>query len=256
MLKKLLVYILFILLTICWATEDRKFGNNDEINTKYSIGINYSPLAIDISKASGGGFSVTYLTEANASIESYIQYSISNKLSTYFSLYYKDSDTEYYYSHSYTNNADDLLEGYKINSHTTAIKPVIGLKYYLISPQIKAVSPLISFGVGKQFFNIKYHRFDFPDKSLSYEVIKDTENEYDEGINSPFIVQIGLGAEYYINKSLSFTVNTLYEYLKITSSYKYYTKGTVDTNWHDRIDRNITDEKINTIINIGLSLHF
>jgi len=215
MFKKFLVGVLFISLTIGWATENQEFVKNNKINTKYSIGMNYSPFIIDIYKSSSSGFEITWLIEGNASVESYLQYSINNKLSMYFNLSYKDSDTRQYHKKSYTSNSTDQIEGYEINSHTTSLKPIVGLKYYLISPKVKKVSPLISCGIGKQFFNIEYSYRDFEDQSLGYEIIKDTRNDYDEGINSPFIVQVGFGAEYYLNESLSFTINTIYEYLKI-----------------------------------------
>ena len=258
--KNLIIMVMFLFPIICFSSENLDIKKSDRVTNKFSIGINYSPLVIDIYQASGSGFSVTCITDAEASIQSLIQYNVFEKLSIFFSFSYRDSDTKMYYKRTKynetQNQGQETIDGYEIKSVTSSILPLIGFKYYLKYPEIKKVSPYLNFGVGKQFFLIDYTRKDFEEEETNYIIIKDTGDEFDEGINSPFILQFGFGSEYYLNQAISFTLNTSYEYLKIKSSYKYYKEGTSEYEWYDKIDQNITDKKINTLYSFGIYFHF
>ncbi|MGB8319810.1 MAG: outer membrane beta-barrel protein [Ignavibacteriaceae bacterium] len=168
---------------------------------------------------------------------------------TYTSTYYENRSESHQANTdgSYTYNSGNLDK-----NDLTLLDFSLGVKYYLQKLIAERVSVYFLAGMGKQFASAEetnQNLFQQPGTALT----KDNKNEYIEDANSPFHFNLGFGAEYLFNESLSLTSNIRFIYSKISAKYDsrqisdYQTStSTTDYKSSDFITR----------IGIGLNFYF
>ncbi len=126
-----------------------------------------------------------------------------------------------------------------------------GLKYYFLDFFTEQVSVYYILGVGKQFAfaDYKYENL-FPQ---STSITEDNMEEYLEDLNSQWHFNMGFGAEYFFNESLSLTSNILFLYSKISGKYNY--RYVLGTETRTRVEEYTNSEFI-TRIGLGLNFYF
>jgi hypothetical protein len=160
-----------------------------------------------------------------------------------FETHYKYNDPVYPYE---TN------EGYKLTNNMKRLDFNIGAKYYFNNIISNKVSIYASLGIGKQFaFVTNDYKLLFgqPDPAIN-------ENNYEEflaDINSPFHFNIGFGAEYFFNESLSLNANIKINYN--TSSGKYQSRNISQYSSRTTTE-DISVADFTTKVGIGLNFYF
>jgi hypothetical protein len=129
----------------------------------------------------------------------------------------------------------------------------IGLKYYFKNIIAEQVSIYAAAGFGKQiaFAQNKYEvLFQEPTPGL---ITEDNIEEYTEELNSPWHFNVGFGAEYFFNESLSLTSNIRVLYSSATGKYNsryiYQTESRTE-------NQEKTFREFSTRIGIGLNFYF
>ena len=129
----------------------------------------------------------------------------------------------------------------------------IGIKYYFAEFVKNKVSAFVQAGIGKQFAFVDNSYKDLPHNQYDPTVLEDNENEFLKDLNSPFLINLGFGAEYFFNESLSLFASIRFYYSKISGTHTY--KESV----YDRIEtrkQNYENSEIVTRIGIGLNFYF
>ena len=128
----------------------------------------------------------------------------------------------------------------------------IGAKLYLNNFISEKVSVYLLAGIGKQIAAA-----DFEDKNLfpipnpSVISSENNLNEFTKDVNSPLHYNVGFGAEYFFNESLSLTSNIRFIYSMISAEYR---SGTLKQ--MEAIAKTTDYEKSNFITRVGLGLNF
>lgn len=129
----------------------------------------------------------------------------------------------------------------------------IGLKYYFTNFLNKNVSVYALAGLGKQiaFVDVKFETlFKEPQPGVINE---DNMDEYLKDLNSPWHVNIGFGAEYFFNKSLSLFSNIRFYYSRVSAKYDSRNINNFQTQTNTS---EYTSLEVVTRIGIGLNFYF
>jgi len=221
----------------------------------WAIGIKYSPLQINLWEATGSGFTITMLTEATASLTSVIRYHPNPKWAIDVSLTLQRSEAEQYYKKTIFVE-EESITGEKVTSTTNSIHPEVLINYYLLDPATHKVNPFLTAGIGKQFFQIHHNVQSLEETESNYIIITNTEDAYDEELNSPLFLLGGFGAEYSLNSALSISLNTTFEYKHIKASYQYRKESITDPDYFETRNRTLEQVQIDTRISFGIFFHF
>lgn len=127
----------------------------------------------------------------------------------------------------------------------------IGVKYYFLNMISERVTIYGLAGVGKQFaFAENKFEILFQTQVPPY-IVDDNMEEYLEGLNSPWHFNIGFGAEYFFNESLSLVSNIRFLYSAVSAkyNYRYVAENVQHTN-------SIDYKRSDFITRIGLGLNF
>lgn len=129
-----------------------------------------------------------------------------------------------------------------------------GLKYYFSDFTPKQTSVFVSAGIGKKLAFVKNRDKDlFKDNPGNETQITDNLEDFLEELNSPFLLQLGFGAEYFFNKSLSLHSSIRFYYSSINAKYKQ-----TEVNEYSETNRTTkyTSDEITTHIGFGLNFYF
>ncbi len=198
-----------------------------------------------------------YITSNSASslFESHLTYSVLKNLRLFIDVgFISVSDESRSETHTRLNDGNSESEyGYDNEADYKFLNINFGCKYYLIGLKENNVRAFVSAGFGKQLAFIEQKAEDlFTDDEPDYQ-LDNNMKEFLEEMNSPWNFNIGFGAEYYFNKSLS-----LYSAIKI-----YYLRRTAEYNERYLNDtytrssqREIKNSGFNTRIGLGLNFYF
>jgi hypothetical protein len=183
-------------------------------------------------------------------MEAQLAYSVDQSARLTLDVGYNSSFTETRNEEHYRDTFNNSDYGTLDRSGLTLLDINLGLKYFFIDFFTESVSVYVLAGVGKQFaFAEKKYENLYPQNSPY--ITEDNIEEYTEDLNSPWHFNLGFGAEYFFNESLSLTSNIRFLYSKISGEYNYrYILGTET--------RTRTEEYTNSefITRIGLGLNF
>ena len=224
---------------------------------RWSFGILYVPYysgtIYTIIQGSSYSYPNIYNTSNNeTNMEAQFTFAVANECKLtfdvgYISTYYETREE----NHSRSNSGYNYDSGTLDKNDLSIFDFSIGVKYYFKNIITDKVGIYALFGLGKQFASAdEEHKSLFVDQQPSV-INQNNAKEYMEDLNSPFHYNIGFGAEYFFNESLSLTSNIRFIYSKISAKYDSRSISIDQTN------TNTTDyKKTNFITRVGLGLNF
>ncbi len=226
------------------------FDQSPQTLKKWSFGVLYVPYYYGYKdyffySSMSSSFIVLSTGEFESMFESQFSYQINEKSRFTFdmgynSTYLKEVE-EVYDSYSGTYIEREIIDDMQIFVFN------MGLKYYFSNLIINTASGYIQFGIGKQFASID-DKIQISSSSQNNSL--DELNEFMEEVNSPFFLNLGLGAEYFFNKSLS--LNASFKFVYLTYS------GKLDVGQSDPSSSNDEEYEVDnseTIKRVGLGVN-
>jgi hypothetical protein len=215
----------------------------------YSSGTTYRVIKFN---STPPDFSIYNYQENNINLEAQLSYGIIRNLRITLDAGYRssfsESHDEYHFKqegYGYDNGTINTV-GLKLFDFT------LGLKYYFKNFIKEKVNIYASAGFGKQiaFAQNKYEAL-FLNPPPVIIINEDNIEEFTEELNSPWHFNIGFGAEYFFNESLSLTSNIRLLYSSVTGNYdlRYIYDNQSITRTRDYTFRDF-------ITHIGLGLNF
>lgn len=156
-------------------------------------------------------------SESETNLEGQLSYGFTSDLRVTLDAAYSSSFAETRYEQHVSGNYFDDSGTLR----TLGLKLIdfsIGVKYFFQDIVTEKVSIYVLAGFGKQFAFAKRKYEVLFQQDPSY-TIKDNAEEYLEDLNSPFHFNLGFGAEYFFNESLSLTSNIRVLYSTVSGKY-------------------------------------
>lgn len=236
-------------------SEDR----NCEQNKKWSFGVLYVPYYSGtiyvLSQSSSEYPPDTYsygISETN--MEGQFSYGIDPTVRVTLDIGYSSSYSETRNENHTRSQGGYSSDGGSIRKNGLNLLDIsLGVKYYLTNIFTGNVTPYVAAGFGKQFAFVKdSYKNLFPMGDPGY-ITEDNAEEYMQDLNSPWHFNLGFGAEYFFNESLSLTANIRLLYSSVTAKYdyRYISDYETRTNSTER-----TESEFNTRVGLGLTFYF
>ncbi len=194
-------------------------------NKNWSFGILYVPYYSGIIYSINNSYyppspPETYSwSESETNLEGQLSYGFVSNLRVTLDAAYRSSFAETRYEqHVGGNYFDD--SGSLSTLGLKLIDFSIGVKYFFKDIITEKVSIYALAGFGKQFAFAK-RKYELLFQQEPGYTIKDNAEEYLEDLNSPFHFNLGFGAEYFFNESLSLTSNIRVLYFTVSGKYDY-----------------------------------
>ncbi len=240
------------------AASDEKIDSAPPKINKWSFGFNYIPYNSGViyslyeydspesMPALNYGYSSTIKMEGEFS------YKVMPRLSITANLGYMVSNQEdnssinrrYIPSPNYENSSEN-------EDKIKIFNFILGIRYYLIDLFNQKSSAFVFAGVGKQFaFASSYHN-SFNSSSTSVNKPITNGNDFIEDLNSPYRLNIGFGAEYFFNESITVKSFIRLNYCKSSADY-----NAIFVNSLYEVSKKYHFEKADTNTEIGLGLNF
>ncbi len=199
-----------------------------------------------------------YLITSSADNEINMEAQLSFGLSEQVRLTFDGAYTSTSYENRSENHQRNTGGGYVYDSGNlnkndlTLLDFSLGIKYYLDNLITEKVSVYFLAGIGKQFASAEEtNETLFQPPQPGAAITEDNRNEFIEDANSPFHFNLGFGAEYMFNKSLSLTSNIRFIYSSISA--KYDSRQISD---YQTLTSSTDYKTSNFITRIGLGLNF
>jgi hypothetical protein len=209
---------------------------------KYGIDYNYDPYSRP----------ATYsFTDFETNLEGQLSYGNVSDLRVTLDAAYSSSFAERRYERHVTGN---YVYDYG-TLKTLGLKLIdftIGVKYYFKDVITEMVSIYALAGFGKQFAFAKsnYEELFLPEPGYT---VQDNAAEYLEDLNSPWHFNLGFGAEYFFNESLSLTSNIRILYSAVSGKYDYKLISEFETQTRSE---EYSSSDIITRFGLGLNFYF
>lgn len=196
--------------------------------SRWSFGFNYIPYnsaTIYTFNQTGiptNGFSLNTYSVKETKMEGEFSYLIAPKLRVTSNIGYMTSIKDNNYEEHFRSTGNSTSEfGYRDENKTKLLWIEIGVKYYLVELFNLKSSAYVFAGFGKQFaFVSKNYEELFVNNPPQYTQ-ESNMNDYLEKLNSPYKLNLGFGAEYFFNESLSLKSFIRLFYYKNTADYDY-----------------------------------
>lgn len=247
--------------------ENKNSFCNDKVNcpekkknNRWSFGVLYIPyysgIVYNLEQSSSypsQQYRVYGYGSNETNMEAQLSFALSNRVqltldAAYTSTYYEQRYEYHIRDNNYTSDQGTLNK-----EDLTLLNFNLGVKYYFKDLLIGKVSVYALMGMGKQiaYADEKSEQLYLPQPA--YLLSQNNRNEFLEELNSPFQFNMGFGAEYFFNESLSLTSNIRFIYSKIDAQYDsrivtetQSTTNTIDYKKSDFITR----------IGVGINFHF
>jgi len=224
---------------------------------KWSFGVLYVPyysgsIYSVVSHSSNSLYYDIYEYSVNQiNMEAQLGYALTPLIRLTFDAGYSSSfsETSSEYHHRAQNNNEDRGEINTFGLKTFDFN--LGIKYYFKNLLSEKVSVYTALSMGKQIAFVQdKNEILFQDTPPNYTT-EDNAEKFSEELNSPWHFNIGFGAEYFFNESLSLTSNIRVLYSTVSGKYNSrYISENITTTQTQEI------KKHNFITRIGLGLNF
>jgi len=226
-------------------------------NRNWSFGILYVPYysgikyGIDYSYDPYSRPTTYSFTDFETNLEGQISYGIVSDLRITLDAAYSSSFSERRYERHVTGNYVDDYGTLK-TLDLKLIDFTMGVKYYFKDVITEMVSIYALAGFGKQFAFAKsnYEELFLPEPGYT---VQDNAAEYLEDLNSPFHFNLGFGAEYYFNESLSLISNIRILYSTVSGKYDYKLISEFETQTRSE---EYSSSDVITRFGLGLNFYF
>ena len=234
------------------SSKDRK---------RWSFGINYCPFQVK-SKI----YVVDYIHYHNvlpvieykgSILESLFTYSLHSRFRLISNISYYKSYLRRKYKYHYVREGNSVDSGYEDINEMDILMVILGGKYYLSDVFPQHVSAFISAGVGRQFAFVTDEYKDLYEEESNVEIIDNME-EYLEHLNWPTLINVGFGAEYFFNESISLSSNFRFIYRKIYGKYECKESGTTygDEDYSNTKENIYDKSDLENRISLGINFYF
>jgi len=228
-------------------------NDNSEIN-RWSFGVVYIPYSSRktyyLNNSPVFGISVYSFINNETRMEGQFAYLVSPNLRLTFDIGYSLAFTEER-DESHTTDGSYVFDSGTLNSRDLKLFNFnLGLKVYFKNFLEEKVTAYWLGGIGKQ---IAFGSTTNENLYTSQPAVINNDDEYLEELNSPWHFNVGFGAEYFFNKSLSLFSMMRFSYSIVSAEYKSTTfSGT------QRTTSNIQskDSEITTDFGLGLNFYF
>ena len=202
-------------------------------------------------------FQLTAKSSANVIVSSNLQFHLSDFLSIQAKFSYLTRSLTFNANENYTVTDDDNDFFIERENSLTELRIGINALIYFSSFEEQSVRPYIIGGISKQmsFIDSKYKSTRDNDDNL-YE---SNDEEYFEDLNSPISINLGIGAEYFFNSSLSLTANFIMVYESASGTYsrkRYYLDNNDNRILYAESDNELSTSLIRNRTTIGLNFYF
>lgn len=227
---------------------------------KWSFGVLYVPYYTSrnfyISNSGVSQINVYRYLENQANLEAQLAYALLPQfritLEAGYSASIEDVNYDYHNAYPYSNSYS-TQSGYESTNGMKKLDFTLGAKYYLDNFISDKVSVFAIFGVGKQFAFAEDKYKDLYAIPVPNLIDENNQEEFMEDLNSPWHFNIGFGAEYFFNESLS--LNSSIKLLYSTCSATYKTRQ-VSINYTRISSQEFTFNEFVTKIGLGLNFYF
>lgn len=193
--------------------------------------------------------SLIYQT-STGEFESELTYKVFNSLQVAAFLGYSSAS----FNRRITTESDAYKNGIEEQNTLNRFLFEIGLKYYLGKLLLNNVTAFIVGTIGKQYaFSNTYSNTLFINPSYVY-IIEDNSDSFIEDLNSPLLLTLGFGAEYFFNKSLSISGLLRYSYSDVSS--EYHSKATSPSGSIVINKRTVRNAKLVYRTGLGINFYF
>jgi len=232
----------------------------DGVVEEYSFGFFYSPF-IEGRKAayynSSYGDDIAVIDEYSTKVESQFAMALKKKLYLSLNVVYSSNKTKtrlenhrtYYDPVNQYDSGEETTNSLKIFTIET------GLKYYFSDFVPQNTSAFITVGHCKKFAFVENEEKELFEDNAATNNTKTTNNinEFLEDLNGPFLLQLGFGAEYFFNKSLSIHSSIRFYYETTSANHKMTEKS---DSRETKLTLKVEDDTVNTNIGFGLNFYF
>lgn len=192
--------------------------------------------------------------ENKINLEAQLSYGIIRNLRITLDAGYKSSFSESHYEYHFREADYGYDDGYISTVGLKMFDFTLGLKYYFNNFIKERVNIYVSAGFGKQiaFAQNNYEAL-FLTPPPVIIINEDNIEEFTEELNSPWHFNIGFGAEYFFNESLSLISNIRLLYSSVTGNYdsRYIYDNQSTTRTQDYTFRDFV-----TYVGLGLNFYF
>ncbi len=236
---------------------------NEEEPLHYSFGVLYIPN----SGSYFSSYSRYYFSGDESIIYNQVEYSETRLLARFTYLFTRRLGlmAELGYSANYykirsedhsSSNSDSYDDGGRFLEESKILSALLSVKYYLFSSPRGKVQPYVFLGAGKEFADFKsdYERLFVEDPPP--DVIIENSEKYKSDINSPFLVIVGFGVEYFFDDALSLFSIIRVSYRTASGEYQYkhiYNDADNTERWRKK---EVEFSKTSTNVGIGLNFYF
>lgn len=217
---KVILFLLIPVIVFCQSI-DSVTQSTKNIENKWSFGVVYMPHFTgeyyhSIYDPFLGRRIIYFFGSFESVFESQFAYAVNPNLRIIFDIgygssYIKTRNESHYTYDDYGDEETSDIDIYVFN---------IGIKYYFSKILENKVSAYIQCGIGKQFAFVDYKYKNLYPDPYNQSYWTNNEEEYLEDLNSPFLLHLGFGTEYFFNKSLSLNANIRFIYTTFSAESK------------------------------------
>ncbi len=181
-----------------------------------------------------------------------LSFLVKEKINIVFDFNYSSNSEEVRNERHYYSSGSTADYGFKSISEMGIYTFNLGVKYYLFTPRIQEVNIYFHAGFGKQIASAKEESENlYPSNSTSTS--EDNMGEYNEEINSPWLLNFGFGSEYYFNESLSLTAMVRFVYSSAKGTFK---SREITPNYTNNYSTETKKSSIQNRIGLGFNFYF
>jgi hypothetical protein len=143
---------------------------------------------------------------------------------------------------------------YKMDISSSVISIEAGIKYYFSEVREGKSIVYVQAGLGKNFgkYETNYEDLFYKPRSTTSQQT-DNFDDYSTDLLSPYFIVVGVGAEYFINTSLSLAGNLKIKYESISAKYK---RARSSSTYKSTDTINVDLSEINTRVGLGVVFYF
>jgi len=257
---------LWVMLVVALAFPHSLFSqtspkNNEITFHRYVFGINFIPYYSDDMYQIDWNYRTQYLRSSPRhfiELQGSVGYFILRRLSASFTVGYdgfdQDQTFDWYKNYlPYVSSGQNEHWGYDNTSYVKRLLLRVDVRYFLRNRSIRRVAPFVQVGLGKYIASANHDREERPLSDQENVKRENNNKDFLSDFNSPYVYDVGFGAEYYFNSSLALNASVVLITTYRKGTLKYREAADDYTAWSKNVYER-TDWQ--TQIGVGLSFFF
>ncbi|MFQ6618908.1 MAG: hypothetical protein ACE5QV_09505 [Fidelibacterota bacterium] len=224
-----LILAVFFFSPISGVAADRSEESTEGLKSyRWSFGVKYTPwFSRTVTYSENIYFYRTVTTQESVASRFTPEwsYAVHPRLRIIATFEYGATVTKWRYEKHHTSPLDTLDTGQQRTDGLQKVQLIGGLRYYLLLPQLRKVTAYVDAGFGKQFaFATATSKLLFPEPD-DKDVYEDNREEYLSQINSPWVVLLSFGVEYFMRSNVLLSMSSRHTFTTFSGKYHYYRKN-------------------------------